>query len=186
MSSIAITPSATGTGTISLAAPVTATNRTLTLPDATGTVLSTATPGVPIGGPAFSAVSNTNQTLTNAVFTKVILQSELFDTNNSFDNTTTFRFTPNVAGYYQVNALVQAQIFAALAANIQKNGVGDSYSVGLGTSGQLYSSVALSKLYYMNGTTDYIELFAYQATGASTSLLTGGNSLSAVLVRSAT
>jgi hypothetical protein len=39
MSSIAVTASATGTGVVSLVAPVTNTNRTLTLPDATGTVL---------------------------------------------------------------------------------------------------------------------------------------------------
>jgi hypothetical protein len=38
MSSIAVTASATGTGVVSLVAPVTNTNRTLTLPDATGTV----------------------------------------------------------------------------------------------------------------------------------------------------
>ena len=42
MSSIAVTGSASGTGVVSLLAPVTNTNRTLTLPDATGTVLSTA------------------------------------------------------------------------------------------------------------------------------------------------
>jgi hypothetical protein len=40
MSSIAVTASATGTGVVSLVAPVTNTNRTLTLPDATGTVLA--------------------------------------------------------------------------------------------------------------------------------------------------
>ncbi len=186
MSKVTIAGDVNGTGVFTIASPNSNVNRTITLPDEEGTLLSTATPGVPIGGPAFSALSNANQTLTNAVFTKVILQTELFDTNNSFDNTTTFRFIPTVAGYYQVNALVQTNMFAALAANIQKNGVGDSYSVGVGTSGQLYSSVALSKLYYMNGTTDYVELFAYQATGASTSLLSGGNSLSAALVRSAT
>ena len=39
MSSIAVTASATGTGVVSLVAPVTNTNQTLTLPDATGTVL---------------------------------------------------------------------------------------------------------------------------------------------------
>ena len=38
MSSIAITGGATGTGVFSLVAPSTSTNRTLTLPDATGTV----------------------------------------------------------------------------------------------------------------------------------------------------
>ena len=50
MSSIAVTGSATGTGVISLLAPVTNTNRTLTLPDATGTVLTSATTtGFPAG-----------------------------------------------------------------------------------------------------------------------------------------
>ena len=39
MSSIAVTASATGSGVVSLVAPVTNTNRTLTLPDSTGTLL---------------------------------------------------------------------------------------------------------------------------------------------------
>ncbi len=42
MSLLAVQGGATGTGTVTLLAPVTNTNRTLTLPDATGTVLSTA------------------------------------------------------------------------------------------------------------------------------------------------
>jgi hypothetical protein len=40
MSSIAVTASATGAGVITLAAPVTATNRTITLPDVTATVIT--------------------------------------------------------------------------------------------------------------------------------------------------
>lgn len=46
MSSIAVTASATGAGVITLAAPVTATNRTITLPDATGTVAMQGGAGV--------------------------------------------------------------------------------------------------------------------------------------------
>ena len=40
MSAIAITSSGSGAGTLSIAAPITATNRTLTLPDASGTFLT--------------------------------------------------------------------------------------------------------------------------------------------------
>jgi len=40
MSKIALTPNASGTGTLTIAAPNTSTDRTLTLPDETGTVLS--------------------------------------------------------------------------------------------------------------------------------------------------
>jgi hypothetical protein len=42
MSKIAFTPNASGTGTFSIASPGTNTDRTLTLPDATGTILSSA------------------------------------------------------------------------------------------------------------------------------------------------
>ena len=45
MSKIALTPSATGTGVFTIASPATSTDRTLTLPDEAGTVLTTA--GVP-------------------------------------------------------------------------------------------------------------------------------------------
>ena len=46
MSNIAMQGGATGTGTVTLLAPVTSTDRTLTLPDATGTVVSTASTAV--------------------------------------------------------------------------------------------------------------------------------------------
>ena len=40
MSKIALTPNASGTGTLTIAAPNTSTDRTLTLPDETGTIIS--------------------------------------------------------------------------------------------------------------------------------------------------
>lgn len=50
MSLLAVQGGATGTGTVTLLAPSTSTNRTLTLPDATGTVLTSATTtGFPAG-----------------------------------------------------------------------------------------------------------------------------------------
>ena len=45
MSKIALTPNASGTGTLTLAAPNTNTDRTITLPDATGTVIYSDTSG---------------------------------------------------------------------------------------------------------------------------------------------
>ena len=73
MSSIAVTASATGTGVVSLVAPVTNTNRTITLPDVTGTVLTTATAGVPINGPAFSAYQSSSQTLSSTDYQAYLL-----------------------------------------------------------------------------------------------------------------
>ena len=71
MSSIAVTASATGTGTVSLVAPVTNTNRTLTLPDATGTVLTNATTtGFPAGSvlQVVQATYNTEASTTSNTF----------------------------------------------------------------------------------------------------------------------
>lgn len=53
-------------------------------------------------GPAFSAYrGGPNQALTTGTYTKVQLNIEEFDTNNNFDSSTNYRFTPTVAGYYQ-------------------------------------------------------------------------------------
>ena len=64
MSNIAMQGGATGSGTVSLVAPSTSTNRTLTLPDATGTVLTSATT---TGFPAGSVLQVVNATYATAV-----------------------------------------------------------------------------------------------------------------------
>ena len=53
--------------------------------------------------PAFRAYNVAVQNISNATWTKVQLTTELFDTNSNFDNSTNYRFTPTVAGYYQFN-----------------------------------------------------------------------------------
>lgn len=63
MSSIAVTGSASGTGVVSLLAPITNTDRTITLPDATGTVLTSATT---TGFPAGSVLQVVNATRAGA------------------------------------------------------------------------------------------------------------------------
>jgi polyferredoxin len=63
MSSIAVTASATGTGTVSLVAPVTNSDRTITLPDVTGTVAVQGGAGV---GKVLQVVSTTTATQTSS------------------------------------------------------------------------------------------------------------------------
>jgi hypothetical protein len=67
MSKVVITGNASGTGDFTIAAPNSNTNRTLTLPDATGTVLTTA--GVPSSalpaGSVLQVVNATNATMTS-------------------------------------------------------------------------------------------------------------------------
>ena len=196
MSSIAITGGATGTGVFSLLAPSTSTNRTLTLPDSTGTILTTATAGVPVNGPAFSAYANATQTVSSNVYTKIALQAEDFDTNSCFDSTTNYRFTPTVAGYYQVNGILRLNGTSTTVQTsliIYKNGSANTDVIDTNPSAALnisgYTIVGNSNIIYMNGSTDYLELYGYYYLGTST--FSGASSVftskfSGALVRSAT
>ena len=171
-----------GGGSVTLQEPVTASNLTITVPASTATMA--------IDGPAFRVNLSGNQTVTNAVNTKVALNTEIFDTASCFD-TTTNTFTPNVAGYYQFNAMIGSGSTATLNYNyirIYKNGISDSvaiYGNYLGTS----SFGNLSTIIYMNGTTDYVELYA-QLGGTGTLNVVGSTSsestyMSGCLVRAA-
>jgi hypothetical protein len=169
LSSIKLTPNASGTGAFTIAAPNSNTDRTLTLPDATGTILTTATPGVPVNGPAFSAYMGANQTVTSATWTKVQFNTELFDTAGNF-NTSTYAFTPTVAGYYQINFLLSfaPNTATALGAELTKNGLAVrrvlQYAL---TAGQLDDwCVTGSALIYMNGSTDYLDMYGYVVSGS--------------------
>ena len=147
--------------------------------------------GVAGTGPAFRAYLSSNQTVTNVTNTKVQLNSENFDTANCFDSTTNYRFTPNVAGYYQINAMIGAGAATALTYNyiqIWKNGTYDSIAIYPPYSGSSNYG-QLSTLIYMNGTTDYIELYV-QLSGTGTLTVSGGNTavstyMSGSLVRAA-
>ncbi len=189
MSKISLSGNASGTGTLTIAAPNTSTDRTLSLPDATGTILTTATAGVPVNGPAFSAYkSGSNQSLTSNTYTKIVFESEEFDTNSCFDSATNYRFTPTVAGYYQISVRVELNGSGSsrnLAA-IYKNG--SIFKTGIDVGGLSPSTLGatVSALIYFNGSTDYVEVYCYVAStmsaysGASTTYFQGA------LVRSAT
>jgi hypothetical protein len=139
-------------------------------------------------GPAFSAYQNATTTINNSTATKIALQLEEFDTASAFDSTTNYRFTPQVAGYYQVNGTVN---FAASATgfrfiNIYKNG--SSVKSGQNSVGGSinFTQIVVSALVYLNGSTDYIELYGNQNSGGA--LATSGNSdvyFQASMVRSA-
>ena len=142
--------------------------------------------GVAGSGPAFSAYAGTTTSVTNGTFTKVVLNTEDFDTNNNFDNATNYRFTPTVAGYYQINASVQMNTTSqSVLCTIYKNGAAYCWGIG-GYSPSLSSTSVATALIYMNGSTDYIELYCYQGTGGTLNANSGiYTRLSGSLVRSA-
>jgi hypothetical protein len=172
-------------GAVTLSAPAVAGTVTVTLPAASGTMLTTASTGVVTqamlstnvtgNGPAFLAYASA-LTIASGVATKIPFSNEQFDTNNNYDPTTNYRFTPTVAGYYWF----KAQFFASVASGragilLYKNGVDINGSLVPGSAtggGVVYTGVAIVS---MNGSSDYVEAYAYQESGGSTSINTSSN-----------
>lgn len=167
-----------GGGSVTLQEPTTASNYTITVPASTATMA--------IDGPAFSAYLSANQNISNFTSTKIALNTEIFDTANAFDSTTNYRFTPQVAGYYQVNLSTGIGGTSVVRAfcSIYKNG--SEYCRGTDINSLLYG-VVVSSLIYLNGSTDYIEFYGF-ISATSGNNFTGGQAFtqaSAALVRSA-
>ena len=166
MSSVVI--SGNTSGTITLDAPAVAGTTTLTLPATSGTVLTTGSTFAGTG-PTFSAYQSSGQTLGTATYTKILFQTEEWDTNSNFASST---FTPTVAGYYQINAVVRAPQNGEISAIIYKNG--SNYKVGNNVNTTAVYSMGVSALVYFNGSTDYAEIYVFSSV-ASTPTVTGAN-----------
>lgn len=143
-------------GSVSVTVPANAGSNTVTIASQTGTIYA--------AGPAFYAYSTGSVTYPAGADTKVPLNTESFDTNNNFDPTTNYRFTPTVAGYYQINACTNttyATNNSSSYVNVQVRKNGSLWSIfgSLSCSNGNYTTVSGSTIVYLNGTTDYIELF---------------------------
>ena len=124
--------------------------------------------GLSAGGPAFSAYNSSSTTLNTTTWTKIGLQTEVFDTNSNFDSTTNYRFTPTVAGYYQLNGAVSTNNPAgSLLCAIYKNGSQLYKGQVVPANSAIGTSVNVSGVAYFNGSTDYVELYGYQSNGSA-------------------
>jgi len=164
MAALIPSASATGSGTMTLAGPSTNSNQTVTIPDATGTMMVSG------NMPAFS-VAVGSQTISNSTTTTIQFTTVTFDTASCY-NTSTYRFTPNVAGYYWFsftssgNNLLTGETFAYILKNTSGSIIYDIQASGVWSqSGSL--------MYYANGTTDYFSVQLYQSSGSSKTLDSG-------------
>ena len=125
--------------------------------------------GVAVNAPAFFAYATANQNFTNGVESKIVFDAELFDTASCFDSTTNYRFTPNVAGYYDITAGINfsANTSVSRFLTIKKNGsVIGSHTIQQ-ANGTNFIDAKMSILMEMNGSTDYVEAFASQNSGVT-------------------
>jgi hypothetical protein len=172
-------------GSVTLSAPAVAGSTVLTLPSVSGTVLTSASSQVT--GPAFSAYASAVQSLTNGAFNVMTINTKEFDTATAF-NTSTYAFTPTVAGYYQVNGQVNfANTVALCFCGILKNA--GRYKDGSWVNQTGNPASVVSSIVYLNGSTDYINLFGYQSSGVALNTNNFGNTyanyFNATLVRAA-
>ena len=119
--------------------------------------------------PAFRATISASQSISDSTVTKVQFDTETFDTASCYDSTTNYRFTPNVAGYYQVNLTLDMRGTSktGILGYIYKNGIEDSRIFATRTATGVFEVQSGSVLIYMNGTTDYIEAYGYIAASAN-------------------
>lgn len=132
--------------------------------------------------PAFRAWNSSVTSIPTATATKIALQSENFDTANAFDSVTNYRFQPLVAGYYQLTGAVGIVSSVIGFAMFYKNGA-------VATQGQYSTGYAyvVSDLVYLNGSTDYVELFVNQTSGGTVNTVNASAAtyFSGALVRAA-
>jgi|688.fasta_scaffold86180_6 hypothetical protein len=156
----------------------------LTADSTTATGLKWATASS-ASGPAFRAFRNSSgQSTSGSVWTKVQLNAETFDTDSCFDSTTNYRFTPNKSGYYQLNATITYTYGGQAEGAIYKNGTAAAKINKADVGGDGFGRNVGTDIIYFNGTTDYVELYAY-STGGSTLLdNTNATYFSGVWIRS--
>ena len=107
--------------------------------------------------------------------TKILIDTISFDTESVIDIANS-RIIPNLPGYYVVMGSVGASDVPdgrLVNAMIYKNGAWASYGTIDHQGGAGRSSSSVSDLIYMNGTTDYLELSAYNSHSSALTLYTG-------------
>jgi hypothetical protein len=147
-------------GSVTLSPPAVAGTQTVTLPAATGTVMVSG------NQPVFSA-QMVATSIPNATWTKVTYGTENFDTNNNFASS---RFTPTIAGYYQINnnfRYANSIAGTVIQMAIYKNG--SLYAYVSNGAENVTRALCVSTLLYCNGSTDYVEIYAYQNSGSTQS-----------------
>ena len=115
--------------------------------------------------PYFEASRTSNQTITHDTFTKVAVDSEVLDTDNNYDPTTNYRFTPTTAGKYYIYGQATAQSSSTgqlkrYSLIIRKNGSNYKFMSNYFTGNEAYlSTIYIGSIIDFNGSSDYVELW---------------------------
>jgi len=123
-----------------------------------------------VNTPAFHATMSANQNITQSADTLVQFNTETFDTNNNF-NTSNYRFTPTTAGKYFVYTSLRhdwSSSWGTIQGTLIYKNAGIAflnflYSYSATTSN--YGTNNVAGVISMNGSTDYLSVYAYSNAG---------------------
>ena len=123
--------------------------------------------------PAFMATASAQLTLTNGTSTKVQFNTEVVDTDNCYDPSTNYRFTPTTAGKYSVSFFASMETTGGVGTanyaffKLHKNGTVIHQSYIDSSNNNTYAFAGgVTAIVDMNGSSDYLEAFV-TATASS-------------------
>ena len=124
--------------------------------------------GAAVGGvntPAFEAYLSSNQSISHDTETKVQFNTEIYDTDSDYDNSSNYRFTPTTAGKYfvygTINGYANTSNLNSNRAILKKNGTTVKYAINdFRNNPAKTNNVMVTAVVDMNGSSDYLELFA--------------------------
>ena len=120
--------------------------------------------------PTFLAKLSADQTLSNQAYTKANFNTEVFDPQSTYDNSTNYRFTPGVAGKYFIygQADFEGSDITANWIIIRKNG-SNLWGSHHDASGHTYTTQYIG-VTDIASATDYYEIFVYLDTSGTPKL----------------
>ena len=143
---------------------------TITVPSGcTITNSGTATGFSGVNTPAFFATTSAQQTLSNNTLTKIAFATEVVDTDNCYDPSTNYRFTPTTAGKFNIFLAASMETTGAVSTanfgilRLYKNGstlLHQSYHDNSNNNGYAIA-LSVNAIVDMNGSSDYLEAFVY-------------------------
>lgn len=124
--------------------------------------------------PVFSVTLSADQTITSGIYTKINFDTVVFDPEGYFD-TVNYQYKPLVAGYYQVNVLVDVSgtNIGSVYGGINKNGSEYAETTYFGSQISTVQILA-STIIHLNGSTDYIDFYAVGSTTSGNVIVAGG------------
>ena len=135
--------------------------------------------GIPIIPPLFRVIRSDYHVLANNTDTVISFDNDSsgssVDTNN-FYNTSTYRFTPTIAGYYQLTAQLEFSLNSGnnlFGVMIFKNGA-EALRVRRWNDGSNSNvNINVTGIVAFNGSSDYAQAYGWQNSGGNISIIQG-------------